>query len=328
MADEVIRLAPESAIGFRLRGTALSTLARQSSAADRARLGREAVTSAREAVRLAPWDPNSHIGLAQALPLTGELRQADMAAQQAIRLAPNSAGTWVAASLVALGTKNWNAAITASRRALAIEPDNYAALNNLGVALRAAGRRREGTELLARAARADPDAPTARRNLSRAGLNVARLVILVVLIPIGFLAHVGLILYAVFAIGSNLLISKNPDLVLRLERWAAPVALLFAKRSDDAPPDRDVVDAPSPGSSEAEGDLDRTWSSFEGGGHVIRTPVVVVGALAAWSIALIALIGLVVPGSGKPGIAAALVLFAAIAVWPTMVVVKRRRNRR
>jgi tetratricopeptide (TPR) repeat protein len=328
MADEVIRLAPESAIGFRLRGTALSTLARQSSAADRARLGREAVASAREAVRLAPWDPNSHIGLAQALPLTGELHQADMAAQEAIRLAPNSAGTWVAASLVALGTKNWNAAITASRRALAIEPDNYAALNNLGVALRAAGKRREGTELLARAARADPDAPTARRNLSRAGLNVARLVILVALIPIGFLAHVGLILYVVFAIGSNLLISKNPDLVLRLERWAAPVAMLFAKRSDDAPPDRDVADDPSPGSSEAEGDLDRTWSSFEGRGYVIGTPVVVVGALAAWSIALIALIGLVVPGSGRPGIAAALVLFVAIAVWPTMVVVKRRRNRR
>jgi hypothetical protein len=104
--------------------------------------------------------------------------------------------------------------------------------------------------------------------------------------------------------------------------------MLFAKRSDDAPPDRDVADDPSPGSSEAEGDLDRTWSSFEGRGYVIGTPVVVVGALAAWSIALIALIGLVVPGSGRPGIAAALVLFVAIAVWPTMVVVKRRRNRR
>lgn len=328
MADEAIRLAPESAVGFRLRGTALSTLARQSSAADRARLGREAVASAREAVRLAPWDPNAHIGLAQALPLTGQLRQADDAAQQAIRLAPNSAATWVAASLVALGTKNWNAAITASRRALAIEPDNYAALNNLGVALRAAGKRREGTELLARAARADPDAPTARRNLSRAGLNVARVVILILLIPIGFLAHVGFILYVVFAIGSNLLISKNPDLVLRLERWAAPVALLFAKRSDDALPDREVAGDPPPDNSGAEGDLDRTWSSFGGRSHVIGTPVVVLGAIAAWSVALVALIGLVVPGSGKLGIGVALVLSAAIATWPTIVLVRRRRDRR
>jgi hypothetical protein len=157
---------------------------------------------------------------------------------------------------------------------------------------------------------------------------VARVVILILLIPIGFLAHVGFILYVVFAIGSNLLISKNPDLVLRLERWAAPVALLFAKRSDDALPDREVAGDPPPDNSGAEGDLDRTWSSFGGRSHVIGTPVVVLGAIAAWSVALVALIGLVVPGSGKLGIGVALVLSAAIATWPTIVLVRRRRDRR
>ena len=54
------------------------------------------VISAQEAVRLAPWDPNGYIGLAQALPLTGALHEAGEAIQEAIRLAPNSATTWAA----------------------------------------------------------------------------------------------------------------------------------------------------------------------------------------------------------------------------------------
>jgi tetratricopeptide (TPR) repeat protein len=326
MADEAIRLAPSSATGFRLRGTALSSLARQRSGAERSRLGQEAAGAAREAVRLAPWDPNGHIGLAQALPLIGAIREADAAVQEAIRLAPNSAATWIAASLVALGAKNWSAAVTASRRALALDPDNYAALNNLGVALRASGKSREGTEVLARAARADPDAPTARRNLSRAGLNVARVAILIVLIPIGFLAHVGLLLYLAVAIGSNVVISRNPDLVLRLERWAAPIALFFAQKSDD-PSSGARPDEPARARTPvAPGDdPDRPWSAVEGH-HVIGTRVVLFGAAAAWSVALISLVGTVVPGPDKAATAVGFVVFTAIAAWPTIVVVRRRRQ--
>ena len=73
------------------------------------------------------------------------------------------------------------------------------------------------------------------RNLSRAGLNIVRVAILLLLIPIGFVAHVGLGLYVVFAIASNIVLSKNPQLVLRLERWGAPIALFFANRTDDEP---------------------------------------------------------------------------------------------
>ena len=201
-------------------------------------MGHEAVASAREAVRLAPWDPNAHIGLAQALPLIGDLRQADKADHKTPSgWLPTVPPPGSPASLVALGTKNWNAAITASRKALAIEPDNYAALNNLGVALRAAGKRREGTQAsgpsgACRSGRTHrPPEPFAGRAEHGRGWSI-----LILLIPIGFLAHVGFILYVVFAIGSNLLISRNPDLVLRLERWAAPMALLFANRTDDEPP--------------------------------------------------------------------------------------------
>jgi hypothetical protein len=117
-----------------------------------------------------------------------------------------------------------------------------------------------------------PDSPTARRNLSRAGLNVIRVVVLVLLIPIGFLAHVGLGLYVVFAIGSNIILVKNPSLVLRLERWGAPIALFFAKhRRHHVSPHADgaIEDAFALGS---EFD-DRPWSAVKQRPEGGRRPV-------------------------------------------------------
>ena len=89
MADESIRLAPESAQGFRLRSIALSSLARSLPKDARGQLGDWAVGSAREAVRLAPHDANSHLALAGALTLTDGIPDADRAIQDVIRLAPN-----------------------------------------------------------------------------------------------------------------------------------------------------------------------------------------------------------------------------------------------
>jgi Flp pilus assembly protein TadD len=242
MADEAIRLGPESPTAHYLRSKSLSGAARSSRAPHRVALGHEAVRSAHEAVRLAPYDVNCHIALAQSLPLVGDHFSARSQVQEVIRLAPHSPAVWVTASSVAIRSKSWGDAVLASRQALALEPDNYAALNNLGVALRGLGKKREGNAVLAQAARRNPNATTARRNLSRAGINIARIVILVLLIPLGFLAHVGLALYVVFAVASNVVISKFPSLVLRLERWAAPIAMFFSKRPHVSPqtaPDED-----------------------------------------------------------------------------------------
>jgi tetratricopeptide (TPR) repeat protein len=229
-AQESIRLAPNDGLGYRLRSRALASMARHEAGSARARLAEEAVGVAGRAVQLAPADPNGHLVLAEALSLAKRPQEADAQLQLAIRSAPNSVATWVTASLIAIGAKNWPAAIEACHRALALDPNNYAALNNLGVALRASGQRRDGTQVLARAAAIEPDSTTARKNLSRAGIRIARLVVLVALIPLGFIANVGLVLYLVFAVGSNVLISRRPDLVLRAERWAAPLALFFARR--------------------------------------------------------------------------------------------------
>jgi len=325
MAEEAIRLAPHDATAFRLRSSALSTLAREGARSDRTRIGHEAVVSAREAVQLAPSDPNSHITLAQALPLIGDNREANVAVKEAIRLAPNSSATWVAASLVALGARNWNMAIDASRRALAIDPGNYPALNNLGVALRASGKRREGSEVLAEAARSQPDSTTARRNLSRAGLNVIRVGIMILLIPIGLLAHLGLGLYFVFAIVSNVVISRSPQLALRLERWGAPVALFFAKRSKDSSSISNGTD----GIEQRGGadDLERQWpATMEH--HVVGTNVVLTSAIAGWCMTLIFFVILAIPtpSQSRLWIGLTAFAFAALAGWPTIVVIRRKRR--
>jgi Flp pilus assembly protein TadD len=308
MAGEAIRLAPDSKRAFHLKSMALSTLARHGG--DRSRLGQEAVTAAREAVRLAPWDPNGHLALAQALPLTGDIHGAEAAIQEAIRLAPNSAAVWVGASLVALGAKNWQAAISASRKALSIEPDNHAALNNLGVALRATGRGREGTAVLAQAARAQPQSITARRNLSRAGLNIVRIAVLIALIPIGFITHLGPLLYIVFAIGSNLVISRNPGLVLRLERWAAPIALRFAKPAKHQL--QPAVERP-----------EKPWSATRGRQRV-PSRFVWLGAFILWAVSLAALTSLLKGNHGGP--LATFVVSALLACWLTFVLIRRRRG--
>ena len=65
MADESIRRAPESSTGFRLRASALSSLAPLRPESEREWLNGEAVQSAREAVRLAPHDVDAHRALAR-----------------------------------------------------------------------------------------------------------------------------------------------------------------------------------------------------------------------------------------------------------------------
>jgi tetratricopeptide (TPR) repeat protein len=321
-AEEAIRMAPHSPAGFRLRASALSAQATREHGPGRTRLAYEAANSAREAIRIAPQNPNGYIQLANALRLTHESRDAYAAAQEAIRLAPNSAATWVTASLVALSNRNWESAIRASRKALTIEPSNYAALNNLGVALRGAGRRREGHRVLAEATRIDPDAPTARNNLTNAGLNVARILIMVLLIPIGFLAHVGLGLYLIFALVSNVLISRYPDKVLRLERWLVPIALFFSKRDLE-----DVLSGPTNHDSGEDGRSGSSWAESGGprdfGWLALLLVAIFMWAMTATVIFMAVWIG--APGGDKFVLAAVALVLAGLAMWPTLVIRGRRQ---
>jgi tetratricopeptide (TPR) repeat protein len=231
IAGEAIRLEPQHAVNYRIRSAAMGQAAAKMSGSARSQAAFESRTDARTAVRLEPWEPNGHLVLASALSLTKDFTGADEELQIAIRTAPNSVSTWVTASAIAIRAENWDAAISACHRALALDANSYPALNNLGVALRETGRGWQGNEALARAAAVNPDGTTARRNLSREGIRYARMAVLIVLIPVSFLVHFGFLLYMAFAIISNVVISRRPDLVLRAERWAAPLALYFTRRS-------------------------------------------------------------------------------------------------
>jgi tetratricopeptide (TPR) repeat protein len=327
MAEQATRLAPNMAWPFRLQSSALSAWARESAKADQRRLGQAAVGAARTSIALAPGDLNGHLLLAQSLPLTGDLQAAHDALGEAVRLNPNSAAVWVAASLIALRAKDWTRAITASRKALAIEPGNYAALNNLGVALRADGQKSEGTRVLAEAARANPNERTARRNLSRAGLNIVRIAVMIILIPLGFVAHVGFGLYVIFAIGSQYLISKNPKWVMRMEGWAAPIALFFARHRAPAMLSGRKKERPSsiaPPSLIDDGIGPRpTWKRH----YFLRTSLVVVIAIVAW-IAALSFVPLVFidGGSNRAAAIITVVVLGAFAAWVTLIVRRRRQG--
>jgi tetratricopeptide (TPR) repeat protein len=321
-AKEATRLAPDDATGHRVLGRALVRLAMQQRGAPRTRSAQMAVEAAREAARLEPANPNSHLVLAEALMLAKDASGADAEMQEAIQAAPNSVTTWVTASLVALGAKNWNAAITACHRALALDPNNYAALNNLGVALRASGRRKEGSQALARAAARDPGATTARQNLSRAGLRTARIVVMILLIPVGFITHLGLSLYLIFAITSNIFISRRPDLVLRFERWAAPIALFMAGRPTSRR-DRSSRDQ-EPVGTERNPTLESEWTVNRSGFRQTSLGGLIVAATAVLCAVILLSLAIAAP-SYNVAFAGALVVFAALAAWRVRILIRRRR---
>jgi Tfp pilus assembly protein PilF len=323
LARESARLAPNDAAGQRTLSRALAELARTQSGAPRTSTLGEAIDAANEAARLDPSNPNSHLVRAEALAIAGDTKRADAAVQLAIRSAPNSVATWVTASLVALRARNWVAAIAACHRALAIDANNYAALNNLGVALRASGRGREGSEALARAARVSPDDPTARRNLSRAGIRTARIVVMVVLIPISILLHLGFVLYWVVGIGSNILISRRPDLVLRVERWAVPIALFVARRpgwrrahavaADESPAETPDLHAPQ-------------WSATQGRPRLSYRLLFILAICTC----AIAVVMIAIAASAPEDVDARLAFgalalpFAAVTFWLAIVLSRRR----
>lgn len=325
IAQRATQVSPLEPWGFRLVSIANTNLAKGRSKANRVQLGTVAVAAAQEAVRLAPHDLNGFVCLAQSWSLQGNMNEADAAIQEAIRIDPRNTSVWVTASLVAIRARNWNAAESASRNALAIEPGNFAALNNLGVALNQLGRRREGTEAIANSARARPDSKTARQNLSRSGLNVARITIMVLLIPIGFIAHVGFGLYFVFNIVSFVVIAKNPEFVLRMERWAAPVALfIFRRPKKVSVPDERLVRTMQPPSTQSPHSANGAWSALTGR-HRIRTPIILFFAVITGLTGLFFLIFVPIVQSNARG---AVVFCAAFFLVISLVLASKVRKRR
>jgi Flp pilus assembly protein TadD len=152
---------PEGEWPHRLASLALSGLGRH----------QEAAAMARNSVRLAPHSAPCHITLAQVLAKSGsDLVEARAAGDRAVSLAPLDARSHMAVGLVAARDGRTEEAATSYRRALALEPDNWVAHNELARLMPQGSRFDSGG--LARAAggyasavRANPRAAVSRSNI-------------------------------------------------------------------------------------------------------------------------------------------------------------------
>jgi tetratricopeptide (TPR) repeat protein len=119
-------------------------------------------------VRLNPSDYRNHLTLADAEMANHRWRDAQAAADRAVTLAPDASEGYNAQGLVALSLNRLDEAAAKFRLALARDPQNAQAMNNLGVALLRAGRRNQAIHYFAEASRIDPRFTTPRRNAVRA----------------------------------------------------------------------------------------------------------------------------------------------------------------
>jgi tetratricopeptide (TPR) repeat protein len=138
-AEEALKLSPDSEWAHRTRARALEQLGRRT----------EALAAAREAVRQSPngWRPLSQF--AETALKLGYPSDARGAAERAAELAPNEASPWVTLSYVCLDD-DWEEAEAAALRALRLEPENAAALNNLAWARLRQGRYSEARDIFDR----------------------------------------------------------------------------------------------------------------------------------------------------------------------------------
>jgi tetratricopeptide (TPR) repeat protein len=161
-ADVAASCQPRSEWPHRLRSLALRGLGRRA----------ESVAAAREAVRVEPQAWQAHAHLARTLaPDRKARKEAKQAAVRALTLAPEQAETHIAFGTVNLAGGHRRAAQAAFERALAIDPQNRVAHNELSrVWLRQssflrAGKLAAAADGFATAVRADPSSQLSRRNL-------------------------------------------------------------------------------------------------------------------------------------------------------------------
>jgi tetratricopeptide (TPR) repeat protein len=113
-ATAAVEVAPDLADAHAERAECLILLIRS----------REAVAAAEEAVRLAPHDPSGHLVLARALASCRDYDRARAVAGHGLSMAPRSVEALLTVADVERDAGNREAATTAARAALAIDPEN------------------------------------------------------------------------------------------------------------------------------------------------------------------------------------------------------------
>lgn len=124
-----------------------------------------ALREAREAVRLGPDVPEALFTLVQAQLACGRTRDAQATATRLGVIAPELAMTHHALGQAAMRQKHWAVAEAHLRRALAISPESYETMNDMGLVLQAQGKAREAIDRFHDAVRTSPARSEARENL-------------------------------------------------------------------------------------------------------------------------------------------------------------------
>jgi tetratricopeptide (TPR) repeat protein len=221
VANDAAAAAPTSVWAQRLRCSALIKL----------RMPDGALAAAHQAVTLAPYAADSYLMLGEAHLAAGNLHEAGLAADRARSLAPHQTAPHVLASVVALRGHRWSEAEGHARAALAADPENTAALNNLGVALRGLGKRREAVHYMGTASRLDPSNPLYRRNAVHTATGYIGTAIVAVLWFAWVLAGGGNVLGSAAAAAVVLLVF---GLITRREAlWRTPLARLRRNRNEE-----------------------------------------------------------------------------------------------
>lgn len=162
MSLTAISVNPENEWPHRIASLALFELRRHE----------EARAMGRDAIRLAPNLAAGHINLARMLAESdADLGEARYAADRAVFLAPNDPDSHIAVGVVAIAAGRKEEAVAALERALALDPDNHVAHNELArlrlmtTQLGNAGGLAQAAGGFAAALRANPRADVSRFNL-------------------------------------------------------------------------------------------------------------------------------------------------------------------
>jgi tetratricopeptide (TPR) repeat protein len=163
-ANRAIAASPEQEWGHRLRSKALMSF--PGGGGGRSACLDEALSSAREAVRLAPREMLALSVLVQAQLARDLPNQARQTAELLLEVAPDAALAHEAMGQVCIKQRKWKELETHCRNALRINPESYVAMNNLGLALLKSHRRVQAIGCFFRAASLNPANTTARTNLN------------------------------------------------------------------------------------------------------------------------------------------------------------------
>jgi tetratricopeptide (TPR) repeat protein len=125
-----------------------------------------ALSAAGNALNLAPNSADAHVCMANALGHLGDTKQAFEHADEAVRLLPNAAACHITRSFVAIKARKWRECEASARRALELDPQSSAAMNNLGVAQRHRFRPLSAVQTFAGASRADPAGRLSQGNVN------------------------------------------------------------------------------------------------------------------------------------------------------------------